>query len=314
MPTSRKIDRYNLSVTAGPSRDISTHVPVPVNTEKPLHFDTPLISTDLLVRIEGFRSSDSTLPSTSPYFTTPPHSTNKDKYSISLSPLTFKKSINGNDLVLGNDFDHSISKNLPPGFNLAWKVARWVIDPGLDGDPWAEKPWMEGRVLSSVNVLDVGGHRRRQERDKEDRVVGILEEGLYKTKLKNGEEIPREAAARMKFFVQEEKRKGFEFEVGERYWVDFFNPYLDFNEFALHLPGISIHILQYWDGQPLRYVLKNRVDQTVYLVIQFTLTPKDDTEDDEDDDEEDNDDSEGDEVGDEGTEKGVVETSSDDID
>lgn len=37
---------------------------------------------------------------------------------------------------------------------------------------------------------------------------------------------------------------------------DFFNPYLDFNEFALKigygLPAISI--IGHWDGQPLRYV------------------------------------------------------------
>ncbi|KAF3219192.1 hypothetical protein TWF191_007987 [Orbilia oligospora] len=84
--------------------------------------------------------------------------------------------------------------------------------------------------------------------------------------------------------------------------MDFYNPYLDFNEFALHLPGISIHILQYWDGQPLRYVLKNRIDQTVYLVVQFTLTPKEDVDtdgEDEDDDDDDGDDEEDDEEDDE---------------
>ncbi|RVD88357.1 uncharacterized protein DFL_002544 [Arthrobotrys flagrans] len=289
---TRKISNYTLTVTAGPSRDISSHVPVPVNTEQPLHFDTNLISTDLFVRIQNYRGTDKTLPQTSPYFTTPPHSTNKDKYSISFSPLTFKTSpINGDDLVLGNDFDEPISNNLPPGFSVAWRIARWVIDPGLDGDPWAEKPWLEGRVLSSVNVIDVG------ERDdgNDGGRVDVLGEGLHKGKLKSEtgtteeEEIPKDGAARMKFFVQQEKRKGFVFEKGEKYWMDFYNPYLDFNEFALNLPGVSIHILQYWDGQPLRYVLKNRVDQTVYLVVQFTLTLQEDVDDESEDDDDDDD-------------------------
>ncbi|EGX43605.1 hypothetical protein AOL_s00215g341 [Orbilia oligospora ATCC 24927] len=298
---TRKITNYTLTVTAGPTRDISSHVPVPVNTEQPLHFDTNLISTDLFVRIQNYRGTDKTLPSTSPYFETPPHSTNKDKYSISFSPLIFKdSSINGDDLVLGNDFDEPISKNLPPGFSVAWRVARWVVDPGLDGDPWAEKPWLEGRVLSSVNVIDIGD---RDDKKQAGEGVDVLEEGLYKSKLNaeegSEEEIPKDGAARMKFFVQQEKRKKFVFEKGEKYWMDFYNPYLDFNEFALHLPGISIHILQYWDGQPLRYVLKNRVDQTVYLVVQFTLTPKEDVDTDEEDEDDDGDDEEDDEGDDE---------------
>ncbi|KAK6361797.1 hypothetical protein TWF730_005512 [Orbilia blumenaviensis] len=289
---TRKISNYTLTVTAGPSRDISSHVPVPVNTERPLHFDTDLISTDLFVRIQNYRGSDTTLPSTSPYFETPPHSTNKDKYSISFAPLIFKNtSINGDDLVLGNDFEQPIAKNLPPGFGIAWRVARWVIDPGLDGDPWAEKPWLEGRVLSSVNVIDVG---RRDGGKQVDGQVDVLEEGLHKSKLKNEdgteENIPMDSATRMKLFVQQEKRRKFVFEQGEKYWTDFYNPYLDFNDFALNLPGISIHILQYWDGQPLRYVLKNRVDQTVYLVVQFALTPKEEVDGDEEEEEESDDD------------------------
>ncbi|KAK6534448.1 hypothetical protein TWF281_005774 [Arthrobotrys megalospora] len=286
---TRKISNYTLTVTAGPSRDISSHVPIPVNTERPLHFDTDLISTDLFVRIQNYRGTDTSLPSTSPYFTTPPHSANKDKYSISFSPLIFKdSSINGDDLVLGNDFDRPIRQNLPPGFSIAWRVARWIVDPGLDGDPWADKPWLEGRALSSVNVLDVGDRDYKKDNSGE---VDVLEEGLYKSKLKSEdgtdetENIPKDGPARMKFFVQEEERKKFVFEKGEKYWADFYNPYLDFNEFALNLPGISIHILQYWDGQPLRYVLKNRVDQTVYLVVQFTLTPKENVEDSDDEEE-----------------------------
>ncbi|KAF3918925.1 hypothetical protein ABW20_dc0105978 [Dactylellina cionopaga] len=320
----RKIERYNLSVTAGPSRDPSTHIPVPVNTEKALHFDTEHISTDLFVRIQGLRTSDSNLPSTSPYFSAQPHAANKDKYSISFSPLIFKSAsgVNGDDLVLGNDFDKPISKNLPPGFGLAWKIARWTVDPGLDGDPWAEKPWMEGRVLSSVNVLDVGERKGGASGE-----VDVLSEGLEKVKLKNadteegtGEVIPKDSAARMKFFVQEEKRKKFTFEAGEKYWADFFNPYIDFNEFALHLPGVSIHILQYWDGQPLRYVLKNRIDQTVYLVVQFTLTPKDDAEEEEgeegeeEEEEEDDEEEEDEDDSSENRGKSVVQTSQDDID
>lgn len=68
--------------------------------------------------------------------------------------------------------------------------------------------------------------------------------------------IPAASAARQKFFLTEANRKNFTFEKGREYQCDFFNPYLDFNEFALKigygLPNISI--IGHWDGQPLRYV------------------------------------------------------------
>ncbi|KAK6340914.1 hypothetical protein TWF696_009227 [Orbilia brochopaga] len=315
-----RVDKYTLAVTAGPSRDPATHVAVPVNTERPVVIETELVRASVHVRIQGFRNTSS-LPTTSPYFTHPSHTT--DKYSLSIAPLSFTPhagAISGDDLVLANDFDRSISQSLPPGFSVAWRVARWVIDPGLDGDPWAEKPWMEGRVLSSVNVLDVGERNTTTTTsdtnantvDGEIGGVGenrvdILTEGLHKAPLDTDDttqtqtQIPETGPARMKFFIAAENRRRFTFRPGEKYWLDFFNPYLDFNDFALRLPGISIHILQYWDGQPLRYVLKNRVDGTVYLVVQFTLTPVDgasDTSDDTDtSDDDDNDEEEDDEEG-----------------
>ena len=66
--------------------------------------------------------------------------------------------------------------------------------------------------------------------------------------------IPGATAQRQKYFLNEAKRKDFEFEAGREYKCDFFNPYVDFNEFALKigygLPAISI--IGHWDGQPLR--------------------------------------------------------------
>lgn len=83
--------------------------------------------------------------------------------------------------------------------------------------------------------------------------------------------LPAVGSKRMKFFLQEGKRKEWEFEEGRTYSCDFFNPYLDFNrmadlnpsvcsfangdgvEFALKLPlGLSLNVLGNWDGQALR--------------------------------------------------------------
>lgn len=88
--------------------------------------------------------------------------------------------------------------------------------------------------------------------------------------------VPESEAARKKWFLNEANRKTWEFEAGRTHWGDFFNPYLDFNrmslefityfstlsktpitdnyitEFALNLPGFSLPIMKYWDGQSLR--------------------------------------------------------------
>ena len=72
--------------------------------------------------------------------------------------------------------------------------------------------------------------------------------------VRKSKHVPDRASARQKFFLTEQNRKDFVFEAGREYKCDFFNPYLDFNEFALKigygLPVISM--IGHWDGQPLR--------------------------------------------------------------
>lgn len=109
---------------------------------------------------------------------------------------------------------------------------RWVIDPGLEGDPYADEPYLYGPALSSINVLRVGGkteslsdHKCTKSED------GVVEEGGDGDgeKMREQKNVPRDAAARKKWFLDETKRKDWEFEAGRLYCGDFFNPYLDFN-------------------------------------------------------------------------------------
>jgi hypothetical protein len=211
-------------------------------------------------------------PATSPYFSTPQHP--YDRYSISFS-FTPKSSIPGDKLVFGNDFDHPIRDRLPPLFDKAFGVVKWWIDPGLDGDVYGDEPYLYGALLSSINVLRIGDKSEEGKSGKEELEGEVKTEGDVEISGSEGEAIvysegadgsgaevrkekgiPDKAAARQKHFLNEQKRKDFTFEAGREYQCDFFNPYLDFNEFALKigygLPNISI--LGHWDGQPLRYV------------------------------------------------------------
>ncbi|RMY70184.1 hypothetical protein D0863_05966 [Hortaea werneckii] len=287
-------DKYILAVTAGPTYE--DQKPVPINTEQPTRISSSHLTADLTVRIQNYRGLDTSYkPSTqktSPYFDHPSHKS--DLYSLQFT-FTPKEDLKGEDVVFGNDFDHPIRNKLPPGFQQAFNLVKWFIDPGLYGDVYADEPYLYGPLLSSMNVFRVGPKDdKEQERIEEERAnkdVVVLEEGGDG----DGEEkrkelnVPADSAARKKWSLTEQNLKSFTFEKGREYGNDFFNPYLDFNDFALRLPGfslipgITIPIISYWDGQPLRshklrYVMKNRATDEPLFVVIFTLIPKEDVE------------------------------------
>lgn len=104
---------------------------------------------------------------------------------------------------------------------------KWAVDPGLDGDAYAEKPYLYGNALSSVNVLRVGG---KEGEVMVDGVIGIEEGGEG-----GGEEVRKElgvpatAGERKKWFLKGEEKERWVWEGGRVYWGDFFNGFLDFN-------------------------------------------------------------------------------------
>jgi hypothetical protein len=156
------------------------------------------------------------------------------------------------DLQFGNDFDHPIRDRLPPGFNTALNIVKWWIDPGLDGDAYADVPHLYGPALSSFNTVHVGEGEHDPDKG------GLwFEEGGDDDGMKWRSEVgaPDDAKARMKWALKQDSKERWIWEYGRTYGVDFFNPYIDFDAFALKLPGFNLPIIRYWDGQGLRYVL-----------------------------------------------------------
>ena len=136
--------------------------------------------------------------------------------------------------MFGNDFEYPIKDRLPPGFNTAFKIVKWGIDPGLEGDFFADKPYLYGPLLSSINVLRIG-----QKATKKGEIweipAHIHEDGIEEGGDGDGEDVrrktqmPEGAAERKKWYLHEDKRTDFAWEEGRIYKGDFFNPYLDFN-------------------------------------------------------------------------------------
>ena len=103
----------------------------------------------------------------------------------------------------------------------------------------------------------------------------MVEEGADGTgeEVRTEAEIPPDSAGRKKFFLAEANRDAFTFEAGRLYQSDFGNPYLDFNDFSLKLPGFSLNVIKYIDSKTheLRYTLKNKTTGEIYCVVLFTL-------------------------------------------
>ncbi|KAJ5670295.1 uncharacterized protein N7477_005658 [Penicillium maclennaniae] len=243
--------RYRLKVTAGSSYDPATHQLVPVNEDRSLRIENEHACVRLCVRIQDYTGYPDNSPKTNPYFTHPLHT--NDQYSLSFA-INFKKPVNGDSLLFGNDFDRPIRDRLPSGF----KTALRLVNPGLAS-------WNHFRI-GPANMKDHEVHALHQE---------VLEEGAEGdgVEARKGLGVPLPGDERRKYFRDEQTRKDFVFEPGRVYWVDFGNPYLVFSDFSLRLHGININVLRHIDenNHHLRYVLKNRDTDDIYLVLLFTL-------------------------------------------
>lgn len=269
----QEADKYRLLVTAGPSYDPQTHQIVHVNTDTPTYIENEFMRCKLKVRIQGFRGLPSSSPSTSPYFKDQAHT--KDQYSIAFSFVP-KKDLPSVDVIWGNDFDHPVRDRLPPGFNTAFKIVKEFIDPGLECDAYADEPWLYGPALSCWFGLRIGEKMKEGEEIPEaEEAQDVLREGSdgSGTDIRQQLGVPDNNEKRRKFFLTPARREPFTFEKDRLYQVDFFNPYLDFGNFALKLPGFSIKVIKYIDekSHTLRYVLKNRSSGDVYFAVNLNL-------------------------------------------
>ncbi|OAA54963.1 hypothetical protein SPI_08467 [Niveomyces insectorum RCEF 264] len=336
---------YVLRVTAGTDYDPATHVAVRVNDPQPVRLRGAYADVAVNVRIRDYRGpldgTAAAAPATSPYFDAAPHKANDDTYSIALwfAPKRGDSGdcgggddddddnadIAGHNLQWGNDFDRPIRDLLPPGFGTALRIVKWWIDPGLAGDPYADRPYLYGPALSSFNEVYVAGgdkgERSERSEDGHERSDGMVtkqtnersedentvdkdwgapvdpDKGLWFGE--GGDEAglawrtalgcpATDGAARRAWALREGTAptgagssnnggdavppRQWTWRRGTAYGLDFYNGYLDFDRLALRLPGFRMPLLRYWDGQQsLRYVLRNRRTETVYLVVAFHL-------------------------------------------
>jgi len=220
--------------------------PVPVNSAKPIKLSTDDFDIYLMVRIKDYKYSKSE--------ETADHEEEIDYFqgehandSISIQfSVTFKKDVPGADLKWGNDWDNPIRDILPWGFSAAFASFKYLIDPGVDGDVYADNPWIYGAALSSINKMEV------LDKDPASFAGPVKEEN---------------PSDRHKKYLDAEELSAFTFEKGKTYSFDFVNPYLIMSSTPqIRMPGFTFDVGKYAGLTDLRYVLKAG-DELVFAVV-----------------------------------------------
>jgi hypothetical protein len=117
------------------------------------------------------------------------------------------------------------------GFNAALKTVKWAIDPSIDGDAYADKPYLYSPALATWNQFRIGGKSTATSTPRLTTEY-VVEEGADGDGVESRAsiKIPGDTAkARRSHFQNEKHRKAFEFEAGRTYLADFGNGYLSFS-------------------------------------------------------------------------------------
>lgn len=246
-----------LRFLAGPSlTDLS---PLEVNSDVPLHIRSSGFEGQVALYLKGLGDEGRTH---SPYFD------HKDRKGITWSIQIqgrFLQTHSADDIIFGNIFDRPLK--LPWGFGAALRFMKYV-DPTLTEDlasksrPWAMSPFIATMPHIHHTRLDSGDEPPQFPTPYEPVAENMTQIRTRTPTARRHETIPpRHRKQRKAHFKHPEKRRDVVFGPNDLITADFCHHYLDFSSesIVLRLPGgLSIDLLKYWDGQPVRFVCCER--------------------------------------------------------
>ncbi|KAG8808876.1 hypothetical protein FRC17_003730 [Serendipita sp. 399] len=158
------------------------------------------------------------------------------------------------DVLFGNTFDRPL--RLPWGSGAALKFMSY-IDPTLEHALNSERPWALSPLVSTMPYFAIS-HANGPTREFANSHGSYVEDD---TRQLRQEGVPRlkSSAARRQYFANPAKRRETPIKVDDTITTDFCYGFLSFPEIRLNLPGgISFDLMNYWDGQPVRFVCCER--------------------------------------------------------
>ena len=278
----------SLKISAGPSVDALQTVAVN-HDDRPTVVDSDLFHGRIAVRIKNFTGSDPDgveHRADTPYFNDG-HGKHQS-WSMQIQGR-FKTEVNADDLVFGNEFDKPIKDHLPYGTSVALQFVK-LIDPNLEHDLYAEKPHAWSPYLATMPRIHSttlsGGEDGKFEgwptfpthpEYVVDDISSLIPPELAekeKETVANLKGIDKAHEYRQRFLGNKSHRQHITVGPEQIVTADFFNAFIDFNDLTLHIPfsgGLKFDLKKYWDGQPVRYICKDRKNDKVFFIIQFDI-------------------------------------------
>ncbi|KAI8336197.1 hypothetical protein BC941DRAFT_428579 [Chlamydoabsidia padenii] len=172
------------------------------------------------------------------------------------------------DIIFGNQFESPLK--LPMGFSMLTKFAQWW-DPGLDLHLQDKRPYAYSPLVVTLNTLSVTPYDvMRATCEPSTEINEPIEENTTMWLPESNK--PLSSKQRQQYFTSAENRRKAKV-LPDQIWIgDFNNGYMDMMNGTIQIPGFSIDALKYYQGQPLRYICKQRDDSKVYFVIEFNLS------------------------------------------
>lgn len=239
-----------LRVLAGPSLDDLT--PIATNSGKPLDIKSDAFEGNLAVYIKGFADASGRVGG-SPYFEKRKGVT----WSIQMQGR-FLHEYSADDILFGNVFERPLK--LPWGFSAALKFMHYM-DPTLEQDLASKsKPWALSPLITTMPYLE---HKRVTSAEQEPAFPpeGLVENDISQLTVPTAHKACDISHNRSSVFRESQCRKDIVFGQEDLFTADFCYDYLHFSPegIDLRLPGgISIDMMRYWDGQPVRFVCCER--------------------------------------------------------
>ena len=223
--------------------------PIQVNDDaNPARIQTSSFDGWITVRIRDHPGAPS-----SNYF-----NNNDDLFCIQISGR-FLQPCTADEIEFGNQFEQPLQ--LPWGSSILIKFAEWY-DPGLSTNLYSPKPYAFSPLIVTMNQIHVESTKGAVQWASPDGQT--VNENI--TVLSGSLKTPED---RREFFKSSHNRKVVNVTSDQVWHMQFSNPYLNFNNCTIKIPGFEVDMLKYWDGQPLRFYA--RTSTQVLFIIEIDL-------------------------------------------